>query len=54
MVAMAARLNEIANSSSADFGGILQAYNDEMASGPGEPVAQQQQQIQPKKEDEKE
>lgn len=54
MVAMAARLNEIANSTSADFGGILQAYNDEMASGPGEPVAQQQQQIQPKKEDEKE
>lgn len=55
MVAMAARLNEIANSTSADFGVILQAYNDEkMASCPGEPVAQQQQQIQPKKEDEKE
>jgi hypothetical protein len=41
MIAMAARLHEIANSTSADFGAILQDYNDEkMASSPEEPVAQ--------------
>ena len=52
MIAMAARLHEIANSTSADFDVILQAYNDEkMASSPDQAVAQQQQQIQPKKEE---
>ena len=35
MVAMAARLNEIANSTSADFAVILQAYNDGDGLRPG-------------------
>jgi hypothetical protein len=52
MIAMASRLHEIANSTPADFGVILQAVNDENMDSPAQPVAQQQQQIQPKKEDE--
>ena len=54
MIAMASRLHESANSAPADFGVILQAINDEknMVSPPmAQPVAQQQQQIQPKKEE---
>jgi hypothetical protein len=37
MIAMAARLHEIANSTSADFDVILQAYNDEKMASPDEP-----------------
>jgi hypothetical protein len=48
MIAMAARLHEIANSTAADFDVILRAFNDETMSAPA--VAQQQQQTQPKKE----
>jgi hypothetical protein len=47
LIEMAARFHELANSTAAhDFGAILQGLDDTMA---GRPVAQQQQQIQPKK-----
>jgi hypothetical protein len=52
MIAMASRLHEIANSTPADFGVILQAVNDENMDSPAQSVAQQQKQIQPKKEEE--
>jgi len=49
MIAMAARLHEIANSTSADFGAILEVFNDElMTRSPSKQVAQQQQQVQPR------
>ena len=50
LVIMAARLHNLANSMPADFGIVLQALNDQQtASSAPQPVAQQQQQIQPKK-----
>jgi hypothetical protein len=52
MIAMAARLHDIANSTSADFDVILRAFNDEMMAPQAEPVTQQQQQIQPEKKEE--
>jgi hypothetical protein len=52
MIAMASRLHEIANSTPADFDVILQAVNDENMVSPSQPVAQHQQQVQPKKEGE--
>jgi len=51
MIAMASRLHEIANSTPADFDIILRAVNDENMLSPAQPVAQQQQQIQPKKDE---
>jgi hypothetical protein len=48
MIAMASRLHEIANSTPADFDVILRAVNDDNMVSPAKPVAQQQQQIQPK------
>jgi hypothetical protein len=52
LVLMAARLHDLANSVPADFGIILQALKDQQtAFSAPQPVAQQQQQIQPKKED---
>jgi hypothetical protein len=51
LVHMAARFHDMANSVPADFGAILEIFNNElMARQPSERVAQQQQQIQPKKE----
>jgi hypothetical protein len=48
LIEMAARFHELANSTAAhDFGAVLQGLNDETKIG--RPVAQQQQQIQPKK-----
>jgi hypothetical protein len=53
LVIMAARLHSFANSTPADFGIVLQALNDQQtASSAPQPVAQQQQQIQPKKKEE--
>jgi hypothetical protein len=50
LVRMAARFHELANSTPADFDIILQVFNDAEMTRPSEPVAQQQQQIQRKKE----
>jgi len=48
LIEMAARFHELANSTAAhDFGAILHRLNDDATVG--RPVAQQQQQIQPKK-----
>jgi hypothetical protein len=48
LIAMAARFHELANSTAAhDFGVILQGVNDDTMAR--QPVAQQQQQIQPPK-----
>jgi hypothetical protein len=51
MTAMAARLHEIADSTSADFDVILRAYNDAMMTDPAPPVEPQQQRAQSKKEE---
>jgi hypothetical protein len=51
MIAMASRLHEIAKSTPADFDVILQAVKDENMVSPAPPVAQEQQQTQPKKEE---
>jgi hypothetical protein len=53
LVIMAARLHNWANSVPADFDLVLQALNDQQtaSSAAPQPVAQQQQQIQPKKEE---
>jgi hypothetical protein len=51
LINMAARFHELAETLAHDFAAILQAFNDaKMAPPAPEPVAQQQQQIQPKKE----
>jgi hypothetical protein len=50
LIAIAARFHELANSTAAHyFGAIMQGLNDDAMAG--RPVAQQQQQIQPKKEE---
>jgi len=52
MIAMAARFHELANSTVAyDFNAVLHASDGKMAATTSEPVVQQQQQIQPKKDE---
>jgi hypothetical protein len=51
LVSMAARFHELANIAQADFDAILRGFNEaKMMPDTSEQVAQQQQQIQPKKE----
>ena len=51
LIRLADKLLELAKSARADFGPVLEAFTN-MMKEPSEPVAQQQQQIQPKKVDE--
>ena len=51
LISMAARFHELAISVQADFDAILRTFSDlKMAPEKSEPISQQQQQIQPKKE----
>jgi hypothetical protein len=50
LIALAAKFHELANSTSAhDFGAVMESLADRLKGD--QPVAQQQQQIQPKKKD---
>jgi hypothetical protein len=52
LISMAARFHDLASSAQADFDAILQAFNDAKMSSPtSENVVQQQQQVQPKKDE---
>ena len=55
LLTMAQRLYTMANGSAAEFDSILRNFNDKQMMRPsdGKPVMQQQQQVQPEKEDDK-